>query len=278
MEPMSPLYTADLFPPLNRELETLLRGLAPKDWERPTIAGSWQVRDVVAHLLDGDLRKLSAYRDAHLPPPAEPIRSHEELIRFLNGLNAQWVAAARRLSPRILVELLSFTGPMVCELMSTLPPHGASLFPVAWAGERESENWLDTGREYTERWHHQMQIRDAVGAPLLLERRWLHPLLDLSFRAVPYAYRAADAPAGTSLVVRVTGDAGGAWSLVREGGQWRLYRGAAGQPSAAVTLDPDSAWRLLYNALPEAEARERVQIDGDAALAEPLFAMRSVMV
>jgi uncharacterized protein (TIGR03083 family) len=217
MEPMSPLYTPDLFPPLYVELEALLRGLAPEDWRRPTLAGAWQVRDVVAHLLDGDLRKLSAYRDGHVPAPAEPLQGYEDVVRFLDGLNAEWVGAARRLSSRLMVELLSFTGPRICDLVSTLPPHGPSLFPVGWAGEAESENWFDIGREYTERWHHQMQIREAVGAPGLLERPWLPPLLDLSFRALPHAYRAVDAPHGTAVVVRVTGEAGGAWSLVRKG-------------------------------------------------------------
>jgi uncharacterized protein (TIGR03083 family) len=278
MEPMPPLYTVDLFPPLYEELGALLRGLAPADWERPTVAGAWQVRDVVAHLLDGDLRKLSAYRDGHLPAPAEPLQSYEDVVRFLDGLNAQWAGAARRLSPRLLVELLAFTGPQICDLVRALPPHGRSLFPVGWAGEAESENWFDIGREYTERWHHQMQICDAVGAPLLLERRWLHPLLDLSFRALPHAYRATDAPHGTPLVVRVTGEAGGAWSLVRDGDGWQLFRGTAPAPAATVALDPDSAWRLLYNALPPSEARRRARIEGNAALAEPLFAMRSVMV
>src|SRR3712207_207266 len=90
MQPMSPLYTADLFPPLYQALEALLRDLAPEDWQRPTIAGAWQVRDVVAHLLDGDLRKLSAYRDGHVPAPAAPLQGYEDLVHFLNGLNAEW--------------------------------------------------------------------------------------------------------------------------------------------------------------------------------------------
>ncbi len=59
MEPTSPLYTADLFPPLHQELIGLLHALSPEDWGRPTVAGEWEVRDVVAHLLDVDLRKLS---------------------------------------------------------------------------------------------------------------------------------------------------------------------------------------------------------------------------
>ena len=273
-----PIHTADLFLPLHRELLALLRGLDGEDWTRPTVAGSWRVRDVVAHLLDVDLRRVSATRDGHLPTPPESIGSHAELVRFLNGLNGEWVAAARRLSPQVLVELHAVTGPLVAGVVAALPPHAPATFPVSWAGESESENWFDVGRDYTERWHHQMQIRDAVGAPLLLERRWLHPLLDLSFRALPHAYRAVAAAGGTALTVHVSGEAGGSWSLVRDGGAWRLQLGAAPDPAAAVTLGPDVAWRMLYNAVSADEARARAAVEGDASLAAPLFAMRSVMV
>lgn len=278
MQPMPVLETVELYLPLHRELITLLRGLDSPAWERPTVAGRWQVRDVAAHLLDVDLRKLSMQRDGHSPAPSEPIEGYDDLIRFLNGLNAQWVGAARRLSPRVLVELLSFTGPMVAEVVAALPPHQPSLYPVSWAGEDESQNWFDIGRDYTERWHHQMQIRDAVGASGLLERRWIFPLLDLSLRALPRAYAGVDAPDGTSLVIRLSGEDGDAWSLVREAGRWHLSRGSVPNAAAAVTVDPDVAWRLLYNALPQDSARRALRIEGDAALAEPLFSTRSVMV
>ena len=278
MEPISPSYTTDLFPPLHQELIGLLRSLSPEDWQRPTVAPGWQVRDVVAHLLDIDLRKLSVSRDQHVPPSAGPIGGYKELVAFLNGLNAGWVAAARRLSPRMLVDLHSFTGPLVSELVTSLPPHEPAAFSVSWAGENESENWFDIGRDYTERWHHQMQIRDSVGATLLLERRWLFPLLDLSFRSLPHVYRDIDAPNGTAVTVRVSGDGDDTWSLLRDGDQWKLYRGSAPDTSVIVTFDPDTVWRLLYNALPPAEARRNAVTEGNAALAEPLFIARSVMV
>ena len=278
MQPLTPIYTADLFPPLHGELIDLLRGLAPADWERPTVAGDWRVRDVAAHLLDVDLRKLSVSRDGFLAPPDEPIGGYGDLVRFLNRLNADWVAAARRLSPRALVDLLAVTGPAVSELIAALPPHEPALFSVAWAGESQSENWFDIGRDYTERWHHQMQIRDAVGAPLLLARRWLQPLLDLSVRALPRAYESVTAEDGTAVVFEVTGEEGEVWSLIREAGDWRVWRGTAPKPAVTVRADPDTAWRMLYNALPPAVAREKVLVHGDATLAAPLLSTRSVMV
>lgn len=48
--------------------------------------------------------------------------------------------------------------------------------------------------------------------------------------------------------------------------------------AVAITLDPDSAWRLLYHALPAAEARARATVEGEVSLAASLFATRSDMV
>ena len=65
MLPLAPCHTADLFQPLHTELVSVLKSLAPADWLRPTVAPKWRVRDIAAHLLDGQLRRLSAQRDAH---------------------------------------------------------------------------------------------------------------------------------------------------------------------------------------------------------------------
>jgi len=51
---VAPLDTAPLFPDLHAELLALLRALELEDWERPAVAGAWRVRDVAAHLLDGE--------------------------------------------------------------------------------------------------------------------------------------------------------------------------------------------------------------------------------
>lgn len=280
LEPLAPRYVVELFAPLHRELIALLRGLAPADWERPTVAGAWRVRDVAAHLLDGDLRKLAAHRDGFLAPPDRPLDTYEDLVGFIDALNATGVAYGRRSSPRLLTDLLDTTGRWVAEFTAALDPHAPAIFPVAWAGEAQSENWMDTGREYTERWHHQMQIRDAVAAQGsgLLDARWLDPLLDFSVRALPHAYRSTEAPEGAAVTLLVPGDDRWAWTLLRQGGRWELYRGAAPDPAATVRAKPAAAWRLFYNALPPDRAREDLEIHGDPALAEPLLRTRSVMV
>jgi uncharacterized protein (TIGR03083 family) len=277
MEPLTPVDTVDLFPPLHSELIKLLRRLDPADWARPTIAGSWRVRDVAAHLLDGDLRKLSGGRDGHRLA-ARPLTSFSSIVDFINELNATGVEYASRLSPRVLTDLLEITGQWVSEYVATLDPYAPSWISVAWAGEDRSENWMDTGREYTEQWHHQMQIREAVGAPALLQRRWYHPFLDLSVRAFPRAYDGVNAPTGSAIVFEVDAEGENVWSIVREDASWRVMRGIAPNAAARVRVGADAAWKLLFNALSPEAVRAHVTIDGDRALAEPLLAARAVMV
>lgn len=284
MAPPVSIHVAPLLRPLHHELLAVLRGLAADQWELPTVAGGWRVRDVAVHLLDGDLRRIAAGRDGHLLAPDAPIASDRDLARFVNELNATGVAWGRRLSPRLVTDLLAVTGPWVADLFERLRPHDRAMWPVSWAGEAESENWMDTGREYTERWHHQMQIRDAVGAaPVLLERRWLRPLLDLSVRALPHAYAATSAPPATIVAFEVAGEAAdapvvGTWSVVRERERWTLHDGVLGAPAATVRATPDAAWRLLYNALPEPARASGIRVTGDAGLAGVLLGARAVIV
>lgn len=276
---MRRILTSDLFLPLHNELVSLLRELDEADWSRPTLAGRWVVKDVVAHLLDTDLRRLSAQRDGYTPPPpAEDITRYPDLVAFLNRLNATWVEAAGRLSPRVLVDLLEWSGPRVASIFASLPPDDPALYPVAWAGEERSANWMDIGREYTEKWHHQEQIRDAVGAPGLTGRRWLAPVLELAMYALPHAFRHTDVPPGSTLSVRIEGEAGGVWHIAKEGSGWELREEEAMEATAFVLLDAETAWRLFFNALSREEAQRRVAVAGDEKLWNSFLEVRSVMV
>ncbi|HVD93110.1 MAG TPA: maleylpyruvate isomerase N-terminal domain-containing protein [Vicinamibacterales bacterium] len=278
MEPMGPRHVAHLFRPLLRELITLLRGLGPDEWDRPTVAGPWRVRDVAAHLLDGDLRKLAAGRDRQPLVPGHQIATDRDLASFIDGLNATGVAYAARLSPRVLIDLLEVSGSWVIDLLTALRPHAPAVFPVSWAGERASENWMDVGREFTERWHHQMQIRDAVSAPLLLDAGWTDPLLDFSVRALPHAYADLAAPSGTTVTLHVHGATEEPWSVVRNDHRWEIMRGKPSAPDATASIELDDAWRLFYNALSPDAAASRVGVTGDHLLVQPLLRARSVIV
>ena len=278
MKSVEPIFITELFCWIHGELLSLLRNLSNDDWSKPTAARQWTVKDVAAHLLDSDVRRLSYQRDkAPMAPPEAPVESYRDLVDFLNRLNADWIRAARRISPRLLIEFLEVTGAQVCELFKSLDPFAPALFGVAWAGERESQNWFDIAREYTEKWHHQQQIRDAVGAPALTNRKWLFPVLDTFLRGLPHTYRETQADEGLSVAFIIAGEAGGAWTLRREGGSWSLYTGEGEGAACEVRMDQDAAWRLLTKGLSQEEAAARIEIIGDDRLGKPILGMLAVM-
>jgi uncharacterized protein (TIGR03083 family) len=278
----TPILVSHLFRELHGHLLELLRSLSPDDWHRPTVCSAWCVKDIASHLLDGDLRRLSAQRDGYAPPGAPTgFESHEALVAYLNGLNADWTTATRRISPRSLIRLLEVTGEEVAELFEAADPYGPATFPVGWAGEAESLMWFDVAREYTERWHHQRQIADAVGRATPIDgRRLHHPALDTFMRALPHAYRDVAAPDGTLVSVRVVGDAGGEWFVRRGEGTWKLFYDIGDRADSVVTIDQPIAWKLLTKRTDRATARARfpaIRIDGEAAYGEPALEMVSIM-
>lgn len=267
---MEPIYTAHLFPVLDSKLVQLLRSLTPGQWNLKATP-NWTVHDVVAHLLDGSsIRRLSLARDNYWGEPFEG-NSYPDLVAFLNRLNADWVKAFRRVSPRVLTDLLEFSSGQVSEYFQSLDPHATAPFPVSWAGETQSENWFDIAREYTEKWHHQQQIREAVGKDGIMSRELYFPVLDTFMRVLPHTYRQVNAAPESTVAVHVTGVAGGSWFLSWRAENWELSRNPSGQIKTEITVPSEVGWKLFTKGLSEEAARQHLRISGEHALAEPML-------
>jgi uncharacterized protein (TIGR03083 family) len=278
--PCGPIFVADRFAGLGEELLALLRGLAPADWERPTVARLWRVRDVAAHLLDTGLRRLSFDRDAWpLPPADRPLASYPDLVAFLDELNATWVTACRRLSPIVLVDLLTRAEAELARYLPTLDPLAPARFGVAWAGENVSPVWFDVARELTERWLHQQQIRLAVGAQSLVAPCWSRPVFETFLRALPPRYAALGERCPAAVSVEIVGSERYAYTVRRagEGASPLLCHGAAADATARVVLAEEPAWLLFTKGLTGPQARARAEVVGDPSAAAPIFSTLAVM-
>src|SRR5688500_13542488 len=154
---MKPILTAHLLPVIEARLIELLRSLRPDEWEMQTIAPAWKVKDVAAHLLDTQLRKLTLVRDGYTAAPPPRFTSPDEFLAFINRLNREGVEMYRRLSPAVLISMMEIASRESAEFHQALDPMAEATFSVSWAGEESSPNWFDTARELTERWHHQQQ-------------------------------------------------------------------------------------------------------------------------
>lgn len=274
--PAGPIDALEALVATDRHLLTLLDGIGVSDWDRATIVPGWRVRHVAGHLLDTALRRLSVVRDG-IAFDGPSSGDAADVATFVNRANAEGVRVFGRLSPQVLRGL---TAPAVTALHSLLASrdmYAPAAFPVSWAGESRSAHWFDVARELTERWHHQQQIRLALGQPGLLTRALYHPVLDCFMRALPWTYRDVVAPAGCCLAVHVTGEAGGTWYLVRDHGAWLLTIDATLPVAATVTLDGAIAWRVFTRGITAEEALRTCRIEGDAALGRHVLSALAIV-
>ncbi|MFC7329949.1 maleylpyruvate isomerase family mycothiol-dependent enzyme [Marinactinospora rubrisoli] len=267
-----------LFPRERAALLDLLGSLGPDDWRAPTVCPGWDVHDLVAHLLNDQLRRLSGSRDGHAGPP---FGAGETLPAYIHRVNGEFVRAARCASPRVMAELLGFLGPQLDELWAGRPLDGQADLPVSWAQAEPADStpvWLDMAREYTEYWVHQQQIRDAVGRPGADDPALMAPVLDTFARALPSALHGLTRPPGSSVVLEVTGPAGGRWAAVRGTGRWLLGAPPGARPAAArVTLPQDAFWRLATRGIPATEARGRADVHGDPELVDAVTGLLAIV-
>lgn len=278
LQPLAPVDTVALIREVDTALISLLRGLGPKDWQQPA-AGQWTVREVAAHLLDGALRRLSLDRDRHQPPaPDQDLSDYAELVAYLNDLNADWIRATQRLSPTVITDLLAHVCPQMADHFESLDPEAAASFPVNWAGESTSKVWMDVAREFTERWHHQQQIREAVGVPGLDQEDYVRPLLAILVRALPRVYADLEAPVGTRVGIRVVDLDSLGWCLEREPTAWGLGEWEEDpSPDATIEVPAETLWRLLTKGVSASAAKDQARIRGNRELSEPFFSALGIM-
>ncbi len=279
MKPLEPVLVTHLFPDERAALLDGLRSLDREQWERPTVCHGWSVGDVARHLVADDLGRLSRGRDAYTAhgfTASSPEEFESELLTFINAANEAWVAAARRLSPAIVIDLLEWSGRETQAYFESLDLQAIG-DAVTWAGPEPAPKWLDVAREYTERWHHQAQIREGAGLPLLDDSRLFAPVLAAFVLGVPHAFRQTEADEGTHVRLRITGDAGGEWSLVYSDGRWALVQPLDSDADASVEIGQDAAWRLFTKGLTPREAKESARIEGDELLAEQVLRTVSII-
>jgi hypothetical protein len=251
-------------------LLSLLGSLSDAQWAAPTGAPQWAVKDIALHLLDADLSWLARDRDHDqtgiIPVPP----GHDEFVRGLAQRNQRWVDGTRALSPRLITGLLVWSGEQLDAYLGTVDLARPSA--VYWAGQ--APLWFDLAREFTERWVHYQQIREAARPAGHDDQQdeYLSLVLRTFIWGFPHQYQ-APAPAGTTIALHVAGI--GAWTLTRRATGWTLDEGQAAAPAASLRMTGDAAWRLLTGARYDAR---QVQLSGEPALAEPLLRVRGIIV
>ncbi|HEX8925938.1 MAG TPA: maleylpyruvate isomerase N-terminal domain-containing protein [Terriglobales bacterium] len=271
-----PILCAHLLRKIDAELVRLLESLRAEEWDLQTIAPQWQVRDVAAHLLDTCLRKLSMVRDKCFVESVR-IESPQDLVAFVNRINAEGVRVYRRLSPSLVIEMMRLACEQSAQFHESLDPFAPAAFSVSWAGQTSSANWFDTARELTERWHHQQQIRVATNRPGIMTRELYYPVLDCFMRGMPHAYRNVIAPLGTTVCIEISGDCGGHWYLSTCESDWILSKSASATRSAQVVIPQEIAWQLFTKGIDRESARSMSRFEGDRRLCEAALGLTAIV-
>ena len=252
----------------------LLRTVRESEWSKPTPCPGWNVLALCTHLLGGDLGVLARGRDNHRGTAPPPGQSESEFIGWLDDLQDHWVHAARRISPRLVVDLLDWTGPQLAEMFAGQDPT-ASTATVSWAGPEAVSVWLDQARELSEYWIHRQQLLEGLGRPIDMRPDLLAPVLDGLRWAYPYRLSSVEASDGDAVVIEIAGPVEVTWYLVRNDARWG-FEERARATRASIRMSSDQAWRLLTNNLDSVE-RTAIVTAGEPDLLTTMLLTRAII-
>lgn len=276
---MKPIETLHLFEDLNQELIYFLAELSHEEWLLPSPVAGRTIKDIASHLIDGSLRRISMQRD-HFQDLTDPAPAHHhELIHWVQEKNAQWIGSFRRLSSRIIVEMLKKYEQEVFELYSRLKPEDPALFPVSWAGHAVSPNWLDIARDYTEKWHHQMQMRMAAQKPLLMSERYLTPLYQTLLLGLPFHLDQQGFELRDHLLqIEITGKIRLRNRLIDSGQGWAFTDDTLQSPATIIRIPASIGWKYFTNTFKDKHNFVKdVEIQGNEQLATTVLKLSAVL-
>ena len=114
------------------------------------------------------------------------MEDHAGFVDALATKNQRWIDGARGLSLRVVAELLEWTGRQMDAYYDSMDLHGEGR--VSWAGDGPVPLWFDIAQDLTERWVHQMQMREAVGRVEDYAQRYLPTVLRTFVWALPHQF------------------------------------------------------------------------------------------
>lgn len=264
----APCEVAPLFVTERGRLGSLLAGLDVMDWQLPSPCPGWTVLGLCGHLVGDDLSFLARHRDGHHGTPAPSGATEGEFIAWLDGMQDEWVRAARRLSPAIVAGLLDWAGPQIASTLRGQDSR-ARTASVSWAATGPVPVWLDQIRELSEYWIHRQQLLQALGRPSDLRADLAGPVLDglrwayqfrLGQAAGPPGRRGRGEP-GDTVTISVSGPVTVTWWLVASPAGWRFRDEPGPRTVASLAMTTEQAWRMLTNNLPASE-RSRIIASG----------------
>jgi uncharacterized protein (TIGR03084 family) len=160
------------------ELDQIVAAITDADWDEPTPADGWTVRDQISHLHYFDDRATLAATD----PDAFKRWRDAEATAQLTAEETADVAVGRALDPADLLALWRRGRGSMIEVFEGLDAKAR----IPWFGPDMSAVSFATAR-LMETWAHGQDVVDAVGVERAATDRLKH-ICHIGVRALPYAY------------------------------------------------------------------------------------------
>jgi hypothetical protein len=261
------------------KLISFLKTLSLKDWNRSTILPEWKVADIAVHLLSGCIRKCSSVMNyqSGIKKYSEP-QTYSSIVKMINENNEKWVNILRDLNRELIIELLNENYSRLILKFSKLDPEDESVHSVAWAGEDISKNWFDTAREYTELWHHQMQIREAFNDFEILDDYYYYKVIKTFFAALPNHFKKLNREVSYNLLIKIKDMKNGEWILVKNTEGLVVSNEPENYADNFVIIEKNDAWKIFTKAVTYDTAKSLVNYSGKEDICLHLLKMACIMI
>ena len=238
----------------------LLESLDEDDWHRPTDLPGWDVHACAAH---------TAHLEAILagaPEETLSIEPPDYATSLMSIYTEQGVVARKDRTPAELVDEIRRATTTRRERLLADPPADGRAKPTPMFGA-VGWDWQTLLRNRPlDVWMHEQDVRRAVDRPGGLDSPAAAHVVDYLAESLGYVLaKRANAPAGTTLVLRVEGHAPMAFA-VDESGRGRRLDDAPDEPTVGLTMDRES-FVVAAGGRREPEPG-RVVVTGDAGLAQ----------
>ncbi len=255
-----------------RSIDGLCESITAAEWALPTDCPGWSVQDQVAHLVGSESRLLGRPIPEHVPGEVSWVKNE---MGARNEVVVDW----RR--PRSGTDVLDEFREVTKERLGVLRGMGQEDF------EAQTQTPIGPGTvndllriRVLDAWVHEQDMRRAVGRAGHLAGPVVEHALGRIAMAMPFAVgKKAGASDGTTVVFKVTGDAGRQIGIQVEGGRAKQVDASPEAPTVRLTMDVETFACLgcgRWNAQ-ETLRSGKVRVDGDKALGETIVANMSFM-
>jgi uncharacterized protein (TIGR03083 family) len=246
-------------------LDSLLAGLSAEDWKRPTCLPGWNVQAVAAHLIGTESMLLGV----GAPELTISEAAHPHVRNDIGRFNEAWVEALAAEPP---ADVLARFRADVAKRKEAL----AATTQEEWDKVGFTPAGQDTYGRFMrirvfDQWMHELDIRDAIGAPGGDSGPAAEVGLDEMAAAMGYVVgKKAGAAPGSRVRVELT-DGAARVINVEVGERAAVVEELSGPPTLTVTMPVGVFARLGGGRADPTTVRDQVTIEGDEELGERLL-------